>query len=201
MKWTVTTAPTGRIVDFALVKAHLNDVPLDSQQTYVERLIDAATSYAMEKMACSLLTQTITAIYYADDAALTPLPVDASDPRVITSALYRSPVLYLPRGPVTTISSVKDANNNNVAYSLERVGNADRVRLTSSSSVNYPVTVVYAAGYANAGAVPADIVVAILAHVGTLFAIRESVLDRTLSVVPHSLDAFYKLRSRGTGIG
>ena len=212
MKYAVTTPPAVRVVDYDAAKAALR-LPNDDQQDYVLGLIDAAIDYAQEMMAASLITQTITATYYPEDVGLTPaitnLAPSLTDPfnTPIASALVsfgtngRSPMLKLPRGPVTGVVSVVDANAHALTgYTLQRSGHQDRIALTVAAL--YPVTVVYTAGFgATPQVIPPMIRQAILSHVGSLYFNRESVTPGTLNVTPHSLAEFYRLRSRNCGMG
>jgi uncharacterized phiE125 gp8 family phage protein len=187
VKYTVTTGPTGRPVDWATFKAHAR-LDSDDEQTIGETYLDAAADYAADALGGSLMAQTITAVYYAEDV---PHP---SPFHVVTCR----PTLPLPRGPVTAVTSVTDADGTAVtAYDLVRIGHSDRLRINVGWKA--PLTVVYTAGYANAAAVPAAIRAAILMHAATLYENRESVSDRTKTPVPHSLADFYRLKSRNTG--
>jgi hypothetical protein len=195
MKWSISTPPTGRVVDWATVATHLRLPTNSSEQAYVLGLIDAATDHAQEAMACSLLPQTITATYYADDASLSPpfWPVSSA----LNPFDRRTLALRLLRGPVSAVSAVTDANSNAVTgYTLGRIGNSDRICFNATPT--FPVTVVYQAGFS---AVPPAIKQAIMAHVHTLYENRGSTSEKMQTVVPHSLEAFYKLRSRNTGVG
>ncbi len=173
MKYTVTTPPSGRPVDYATAKNHLR---LDSneEQTVVELAIDAATDFAQDAMGTSLLAQTIMATFYVGED------------------------IALPRGPLIAITSVTDGNGRIITdYDVWRVGHSDR--LTINEAHEHPITVAYTAGYPNVAAIPASIRQAILVHVGTLYAMRESVMDGSPKPVPHSLADFYKLKGRNTG--
>lgn len=175
--WAVVTPPAGRPVTWSQAKAHLR-LTGDTEQTYVETLIDAAADYAQEAMQCSLMPQTILATFF-----------DAQ------------PVV-LPRGPIIRIESVAGADAASVdssAYLVAHYGHRAEVKLRLS--VAYPISVRYVAGYANADAVPAALRLAILQHVATLYENRESVSDKAKLPVPHSLADFYRRRARGTGVG
>lgn len=206
MKYAVTTPPTGKVVEWSALDAHLVLDGDTSKQPLVFSYLDAATDHAQEELAASLLPQTLTATYWRDDlqpARLYPAVYQqASDYQSVLDwgSYQQGQVLSLPRGPVRSISSITDGNGNNVTnFRLERYGNEDVVRVFTG--LTFPVTIIYAAGYANADAIPAGIKQAILAHVGTLFLHRESVTDKPLKAVPHSLESFYAKRSRNTGIG
>jgi uncharacterized phiE125 gp8 family phage protein len=164
-----------RVVTWAEAKKHLR-LDSDDEKSYVESLIDAATEYAEERLSTTLLERSRTQIFY-----------DAE------------PLIPLPRGPLVSITSVTDADDNEITnYELSRVGHSDRMTITGSFKA--PLTIVYRAGYASAAAIPASIRLAILQHVATLFENRESVSDKTKLPVPHSLEDFYKLKSRGSKV-
>lgn len=176
MKWSITTAPTGLAVAYAIAKHHLR-IDDNEERDYVISLIEAATAHAEEALATSLL------------------------PRRIAATFYDGEFCDLPRGPVSAIVSVVDANGDAVpsdAWRWERKGNSDCIRLLRTAT--RPLTVTYDAGYANAAAIPADIRQAILCHVGTLYDHRASVTSMNVNPVPH-LDSFYRLRAREVGIG
>lgn len=178
MKWTVTTPPTVALWDVPTVKLALR-IDTTEEDTLIAGKVAAATAYAELAMGTSLLPQTITATFYNP-----PEP------------------LYLPQGPVTGIVSVVDANGNTVdpsRYKLRAKGHADYLYMTGSWAAG--LSVVYTTGYASAAAVPADIREAVLAHTGTLYANRESAIDSALVPVPHSLQDFYRLRSRHPFVG
>jgi hypothetical protein len=184
------------------------DSPSDTEQALIQTYIDAATDFAQDSLATSLMPQTLTAIFNAEDVELSPpvrdypwdplspLGTPLGTPSFATWGTYnRAPVVVLPRGPVSAVTSVLDGAGNAVTgYVLERTAIGDRLRLTGSDS--YPLTVTYTAGYANQAAIPASIRVAIMAHVGTLNANRASANAGGAKVVPHSLEAFYKIKAR-----
>ena len=148
----------------------------------LEGLIAAATDYAESAMGCTLIARDRTAVLYEPRANAGGHP--------------------LPYGPLASVQSVTDAGGSAVpspAYVLARVGHTDRIRFTGSPA--YPVTVVYRAGYATAGEVPASIRQAILMHVATLYENRESVAEKGRTPVPHTLEEFYRLKSRTVGVG
>lgn len=175
MKWSVSTPPADSPVSWTEAKAHLR-LDGDTEEGYVQSLIDAATDDAMEAMACSLVEQEITAVYYAGEP------------------------IHLPRGPVIAVESVTDATDKTIAaFDLERVGRSDRLKLRESYTA--PLTVVYSAGYGNPDQVPPSLRLGILCHVATLYENRESVTDKQRLAVPHQMEAFYRRRRRDTGIG
>lgn len=194
MKWTVTTPPASRVVDLETVLSR-HRITNDAEIPDVEQMIEAATDYAQEKMQCSLIDREITAEFLAEDLKFAA-PANTAAQFYVPLWGCGSPVLYLPRGPVSEVTSVKDADDNDVEYALERVGDDDRVRLAGAIS-NYPVTVVYTAGYgASSSAIPASVRQAIIAHVGDMWMVRLTISDRELYSVPNSLNDFYRMRSR-----
>ena len=212
-KWSVTTPPTEAPVSREEAIAHLrldNDI---AQESVIDYCLAAATDYAQDELGMSLMPQTLTAIFNAEDVELTPpvrdypwdplspLGTPLGTPAFATWGTYnRSPVVRLPRGPVSAIVSAVDGSGNAITqYSLERTPRGDRMRFMGTSV--YPVVIVYQAGYANACAIPAAIRLAILAHVGTLYKNRESANASGAKVVPHSLEAFYRLKSRRVCVG
>lgn len=173
-KWSVTTAPSSDPVSWLEAKSHLR-LDIDTEQSYVETLIKAATDYAQDAMSMALMRQTITANFYAGEP------------------------LILPRTPLMEIQSVTDAGGNAVEWEIRHDGH--RTELLPKSSASYPIQVVYVAGHATAEEIPASIRLAILQHVATMHANRESIADRTKTVVPHSLADFYRLKRRSAGVG
>jgi len=183
MRFTVTDPPADAIVDVDAVLYHLRVDDAGGQEIpYIEALIAAATAYAEEIMETSIAARTITATYFAGDT------------------------LYLPRGPVERINSVAI---NGIAqpegtYSLEAYGHSELLRFNSGTVQPFPaptvMTVEYVAGYCDVDAIPADIKQIILCHVGLLYENRELATEAKLTPVPF-LDGFYKMRSRGAGVG
>ena len=177
MNWTVTTQPTGAILTAAQLAYHLRlDTDLAAsadEQAYVADLLAAATVAAEQALECSLLSRTITATYAAGESA------------------------DLPRGPLATIVSV---TADGVPLALTAYG----VRTVGYTATVVPVApwaaslvVVYSAGYGSAADVPADLRQGIRVHVGTMYENRESVLSGSIiTPVPHSLEMFYRNRSR-----
>jgi uncharacterized phiE125 gp8 family phage protein len=200
VKWS-QTAPGSALFAFSDIAYHLridSDVQaLTAEQNYVNSLVAAATEYAEEALYASLVTRTITATFFLDDG----------------------PSLTLPRGPVQSITSVTDQDGAHPGYTLERYGRYDQIicpswRLPMPYMAiwdNYPViqqlprrslAVVYQAGFGDAATnVPADIMQAIRVHVGLMYEQRQSATDRTITAVPHSLEAFYRLKSRQVPVG
>jgi uncharacterized phiE125 gp8 family phage protein len=172
--WTATTPPTAPWTQ-AFLANHLR-VIYGEESSLLHLYVDAAVDYAQEALGMSLGAQEITAVFNDADAG-------------------PGTTLRLPRGPVRSITSVTDAAGAPVTGSvLERVACGDRLRLTAS--VVFPLTVVYEAGFPTEADIPASIRLAVLQHVATLYENRESVSEKGMTPVPHSLEAFYRLKSR-----
>ena len=191
MNWTQTTPNAAIWTVEQLAYALRIDSDVSSQteeQDYLNDLQAAAVEFAETLMGCSLINRTITATYF-----------DRNMPALLNYAYGASGRhrLTLPRGPIVSISSVTDAKGllSSTLYDLEGEGCTDLLKI----GVGYvaPLTVVYVAGFgAAASNVPADIRMAIRTHVATLYSQRASAGDRTISAVPHSLEAFYRSKSR-----
>jgi uncharacterized phiE125 gp8 family phage protein len=186
MQYQVTTPPTNPLFQPADLAYHCrldSDLAADAtEQQYLTDLLAAATEYAQEATASSLLTQTLTASYYTGD----------TDNREW---------LTLPRGPVTSVISVTSNGEPVTQFTLTRIGNTDRLQVPNGWQE--PLTVIYTAGYGvDPQDCPGDIRHAIRQHVATLYEYRETVTEKsTATVVPHTLDAFYQRKNRGGMVG
>ena len=194
MKWQQET-PSSDVWTVAELAYHLRlDADLASntdEQAYLTDLQAAAVEFAETAMGTSLITRAITATYYPQSSGYTW----GEQPWI--GSFWERFRLKLPRGPVISITSVTDANGaiDDSKYDLEGAGVSDLLRLSVGYAV--PLTVVYDAGYGDQGtSVPADIRHAIRQHVSTLYEQRESVSEKTTSIVPHSLELFYARKSR-----
>jgi uncharacterized phiE125 gp8 family phage protein len=177
MKWT-QTQPSVLPVTYQQAADHLRLLN-DSQRDYVLDLIAAATEYAETALGTSLITRNVTAIF------------NSLDP------------LYLPRGPVQSITSITSGPTHQAvnSWSIEGYGHADLLVIQSNAWIA-PLTVTFVAGFGDtADRVPADLRLAIRMHVATLFENRESVSDKAMMTVPHGLADFYRQKSRELGIG
>jgi len=154
---------------------------------YIADLVDAAAEYAEQAMDTSLITRTCTVIHYQPPMYLTSVPVFTKQVK-----------LFLPRGPVASITSVVDAISRAVTFTHERQGTEDYAVLTGTFTM--PITVTYAAGWGTAAQVPADIRLAIRTHVVSLWENRASVSDTHYLPVPHSLEEFYAKRRRTSSV-
>lgn len=171
MRWTQVDPTVYPVAYDEVTKAHLR-LTSDDSRDLVNELIAACTEYAENATSSSLITRAVTAVFEQGDA------------------------LYLPRGPIVSITSVTDdAGTVLTDYDLSHWGNA--TLLVPETSFVFPLTVVYQAGYGSTGAnVPAIFRMAIRAHVATLFETTMSVSDKQLFTVPNSLEAFYRQKSR-----
>lgn len=148
----------------------------NTSTTQIALMIAAATDYAQDRLGMALMEQTILATFYDGE-------------RII-----------LPRGPLIGIDSITDRTDAVVTdYELRNYGRTTEVIL--SGHAGYPVSIAYRAGHASAAQIPAAIRLAIMAHAGTLYENRESTSDKTVLPVPHSLDAFYRLKAAHAGVG
>ena len=178
------------LVTYPQIRAQLR-IDSDDEKQYLEDLIDAATEYAEQALDASLLTRTIT--YQINEHHHLP-----------TLSYWGGEWRHrhvLPRGPVQSITSATDRKGNVVTFTQERVGNTDFVGFhdwtSSSNVVQFPITVVYQAGYGpNITDTPSDIRMAIRAHVASLWANREATTTDQMMAAPLSLESFYALKRR-----
>lgn len=188
MLWTGTRPTSPPLATFAQLQSQLR-IRSGEEEQYILDLLDACTEYAEQTLDSSLLTRTITATYWHQGA------VD----------FWGSPERYadrvfLPRGPVISVTSVIDANGQNIGYQSQRFGLADFVQFMGPYAS--PVVVTYQAGYgATADTVPADIRMAIRTHVAHLFERREAADEQAVVNVPLSLVSFYGQRRRTPPVG
>lgn len=133
------------VIGYAEAALHLR-LADTSDQSYVEALIEDATSYAEGETESTLGTRTTTAIFFSGEDVV------------------------LPRGPIQTISSVTDAVGRAITYEFRSVGNIDRLILKSDAT--FPLTVVYDAGH---DPVPGALRRVILAHVAECYDRRTNV--------------------------
>lgn len=156
----------------------------DEEQAYLLELQEQAVQYAENMMSSSLLTRTITATFndIGSGSAYNP---------------YVGELPFLPRGPIQSVTSVTDASGTLTDYSLKGWGNS--TLLVLPSGYRSPLTVEYEAGYGDDPSdVPADIRGAIRSHVFALYKFRGAVQDRTITVVPESMTAMYRLHARNS---
>lgn len=177
MQWTATAA-TDTVLTYDQLAYALRLDPdtaaTSHEQSLVMDYLAAATEYAETMMGTSLCSRTITATF------------NPGEP------------LILPRGPVTTITSVTDSGTP-VTWTASMIGHLTIV--LPDQLRGGAISVVYQAGYGTASDVPADIRAAIRMHVGTLYEQRESTTDKPLTEVPNSLAAFYNLKRRSSLVG
>jgi len=188
MLWVGARPTAPPLVTFAQMQAQLRITTTDETQ-YITDLVDACTEHAENALDSSLLQRTIVATYYG------------AEPVNLWTDYWDKCKLYLPRGPVQSITSVIDSNNTTITdWQLQRHGLADFCLVKGVFVA--PLTITYVAGYGNtAAAVPSDLCMAIRMHVASLYRFREPVSDKALSTVPRSLEAFYALRRRTPPVG
>lgn len=191
MRWSVTTPPTGTVLTWDQLKYHIVPGSVQQQPLIMDYLAEA-TAYAEQKMECCLLSQTITAVY-------DPIDLRAYGPYFpsiyggLGYGSHRRGML-LPRGPVQSVSSVTDANNNPVTYIWHTVGNADLIEpMQAITPTQAPITIIFLAGFST---VPADIKGMIRVHTATKYKYREDVDNLPVNMV-HRMDDFYRYRGRG----
>lgn len=187
MRWT-ETKPAQCPIDLA----YMNMLLQGETPSMTRNAILAATDYAETAMGRSLIQRTVTATFYAN--------------------LCPPDLLYLPRGPIITVTSVTPAGGAALdpsRYALEYVGNAT-ARLRVDGAYRFPkdLTVVYEAGYPIGTApkygsnVPHDIRHAIAMHALQLIQFREPIVaGASVAKVPNSLDDFYAQRTWEVGVG
>src|SRR5689334_8767136 len=91
-----------------------------AQETLVMDYVDAASQHAEVALDSSLLTRTIVAKSFNTVIAQ----------NLIYGGHHNQGKIYLPRGPVQSITSLVDANGSNITnYQLEGAGNADWLRI------------------------------------------------------------------------
>jgi len=137
--------------------------------------IAAATEYAEDRLSAALM------------------------PRIIRATFYDGEPLYLPRGPLLEVQSITDRNGTAISgYEIRHDGH--RVQIVLTAGGIYPIAITYRAGYPSAAAIPRAIRLAILMHVATLWENRESITDKSKTIIPHSLEDFYRLKRRAVGV-
>lgn len=128
--------------------ARINGITVDRQPELLDRELAAATLRCERFLRRSIVTQTLKGVYYPGGAC----------PQLIV----------LPRGPVQSITSVKDNAGADVAYTWD---GGNLVTLGAVSSV--PVTVLWVSGYGDAAAVPDHVREGILEYATQLYGDRE----------------------------
>jgi uncharacterized phiE125 gp8 family phage protein len=178
-KLVVVTPPAANPVTYGDAMNHMRATSSQvASQAQVESWISAATAHAERFTGMSLM------------------------PRVYLASFFDNEPLMLPRGPILEVQSVYDDDGHTTTdFELQHYGKTSRVKLGSTANLSYPIRIQYQAGYVNAASVPADMKLGILQHVATIYENRESVSDKAMVEIPHSLKDFYRLNRRGTGIG
>lgn len=184
---TLLIDPTD-IAYFARVDPSIASTP--QEVTVISNLIQAATAYAENAMATSLLNRTIMATFWHDGLG-----------EFWAGTWHgRGRRVALPRGPIVSVATVTDAGRPVTGWQLQGAGNADLLYLPGGWQG--PLVVTYVAGYGPTPAsVPPDVLQAIRTHVGTMYENRESVSDKAMVPVPHTLEAFYNWRCRSSPVG
>ncbi len=186
MQWSITTPAATYPVTAQQVADQTRLDDLTAESAWVAEAIADATAYAETETQLSFITRTITAQFWPEKSGILP----EANPFPAYSCLP------LFRGPLQSVTSVKDLLGNAVSYQTRTVGNLDFVQLNGSTIG--PVQIVYVAGFGDtAAAVPADIRRGILAHVAHLYIHREADADS----VPSGLDRIYGRYSAGGAIG
>lgn len=174
MRIVTNTMPAELPLTWQSMKAYLS-ADDERDKTIVMDLVAEATDYAERQMNASLITRTITATFEE-----------------------REPI-YLPRGPVQSITSVRDSTNADVSYSRRDAGTLTWLELGGSSNVSYPLTVVYVAGYGTAADIPAAVRGMIRADAISRYEWRGSKAALSISDV-WPRDEFYRQHGRGVPI-
>jgi uncharacterized phiE125 gp8 family phage protein len=185
----VTTGPATEPVTVQEVKTALN-IDFADDDAYIGELIGVAREFLEANTNLALLTQTITHV-------LPRFPrVTAQNP-LATIPLYKY--------PVQSITSISYHDENDAVQTIAVSGPTPGAELDSTSMPSQiflktanlaawpttystrlnPVTLVYVAGYANAGAVPKQIKQAIKLIVGEMYEKRENYVKEKLTAVDH----------------
>jgi uncharacterized phiE125 gp8 family phage protein len=186
--WRVKTAAAAVAVSTADAKTHLRVTDTDSD-TYIASLVALATRIYEERACTSLINQTI--VLYLDR-----FPYGDDGP------------IYLPRGPVTTVTHVKyyDASNTltTLAAASYRLNIYQDVPVIEAAygytwpdareNITGAVEIEYAAGYGAAAAnlpeLPVHAIKLLLSH---YYERRESTSEDAVHEVPETLDALIAL--------
>ncbi len=163
--WKVTTAPATEPVSTADAKTYLN-VSTSLHNTLIDNLVSAARAHYENYTGTAVITQTITQIWDYTPCAIFELSV--------------SPVSGTP------VMSYTDENGSyqtwdSSNYTLDTI--SPLARIVKKTTASWPSTgdfparwkCVYSAGYANAAAVPEDVIDSILLMVGFLYENREDI--------------------------
>jgi uncharacterized phiE125 gp8 family phage protein len=120
-------------------------------------------------------------------------------PREITATYFTTPSdgkLYLPRGPVISITTITANGITPATWAYQRMGNSDYIY--SISSLVTPVVVVYQAGYAT---LPADLQQAILMTVGQFYENRETQTNQNMITVSQGAENIFNRYKRTSLLG
>jgi uncharacterized phiE125 gp8 family phage protein len=180
-KAAITTYP----ISYLEAKAHLR-LDSDVEKSYVDMLIAAVTAYAETEIETTLASRAITVTHY-----------DCNK--------YGPNKYLVPQGPVNSITSVTDGRGTLLSvtgYDVIHEGHQTFVVIDDATyepaSHDYPLVIVYSAGLAT---IPADIKLALLIHLATLYQNREGVLTGTVTDVEFSLKSIYHHHRRSEFVG
>ena len=189
MGWVVQAEPAAEPITTAEAKVHLR-LETTADDSLVAALVKAARIYVERATNRCLYTQTL-------DLYLDEFP--ASD----------SSCIWLPRGPVQSITSVVYQNTSDVATTVAAASyvldaTQEPARLCLADGYSWPgdtlaeanaVRVRYAAGYGAAASVPDDLKALIYLLVGHWYEHREGVVTGTISTaLAHAVDALIDAR-------
>jgi hypothetical protein len=209
MNLKLITPPTDEPVSLVEVKAHLR-ITSNLDDGYLPILITAARELVETVTRRQIMTAVwqlgqdsfktpIAGQYY--DAFRVPMPPQAIGATPFGSVSYPYSVIYLPRPPVQSVTSVQYLDTNNVTQTLDPTQyitdfSSEPARIMPPPGVVWPstraqinsVTITYTAGYgASRTSVPARFKLAIMQLIGHWFNNRESVTDASLKTVPDSM--------------
>jgi uncharacterized phiE125 gp8 family phage protein len=170
---TVTSAPTGEVLAQADVKRHLRVDHLDDD-VLIDSLIIAARQYVEQGYNRALLPQTLA--------------------MKLDSFPLRTNVIYIPRAPLTAVTSITYFDVANISRTLAATNydvdvDSYRGRVSLAFANFWPptyyrpnaVTVNFTAGYADAASVPAPIKQAMLLLISDMYENRGSIVTGTTS--------------------
>ena len=208
MNLKLITGPAAEPVRLDEAKAQLR-ITRSIADAYLPTLITAARELIEPVLRRSLITQTwqlnldsfktpIAGQYY--DAFRVPMPPQAIGATPFGSVSYPYSVIYLPRPPVQSVTTIQYLDTNNVqqtldpsTYIVDAANEPARIMPppgnvwpSTRAQIN-SVSITYVAGYGDATTVPARAKLAIMQLVGHWFNNRESVTEAALKIVPDAL--------------
>jgi hypothetical protein len=204
---TLITPPADEPITVDEAKASLR-VTSDVDDGHISLLITAARELVETITRRQLITATwlmmldsfktpVAGMYY--DAFRVPMPPQAIGATPFGSISYPYSVVYLPRPPVQSVTSVQylDTDGDLQTFASNQYVTdvaSEPARIMPPPGVVWPTTmaeinsvmVTYVAGYGTRTAVPARFKLAIMHLVGHWYLHRENVTDLSLSAVPDS---------------